>query len=802
MAVRDRMERNTNQCEEVATALDRSGEMLRLVLEAIPVCVHWKNLDSVYLGCNGRFAHDAELDSPEQIVGKTDFNLPWKQFAEHYQSRDRQVIETGQALERYEQPRTSSDGRIFWLRQSKLPLRDGSGKIIGVLSTYEDITEPKRIRKALLESELKYRRIVDTAQEGILMFDRELRTTFVNSRAVEMLGCPAEELLGRKMDSYLYEQDLPDHYEKVRKRVAGMPQRYERRLRRKDGQLLWTIVSATPLHDAQRRFCGSFIMLTDITEQKRAEEAMQESEARYRAVVEHSPEGIAVSVDEKLVYLNPAGLRLAGLESIDEVMGRPILDFVAGEFQPKVAERRQEMLRTLQPMPVMEGRIRRPDGSFFEAESMGVPIVYNQQLAVLNCFRDITERKRAEEAVRDSEVRYRTLFEFAQDAIFLDEGDRFVDCNAKTLEMFGGERDQIIGQTPVRFSPALQPDGRDSGEKAREKIEAAYAGTPQFFEWRHRRCDGSEFDAEVSLNRIEVGERPMLLAIVRDVTDRKRAEAALARSRDELELRVRERTAELLRANERLQELDRLKSQFLATMSHELRTPLNSIIGFTGMLRRGYAGSVNPEQEKQLGMVFGSARHLLSLINDLLDLSRIAAGKMRMERELFNFNEVVAEVMESLGLAAKQKGISLVAELPEQAIEMRSDRRRCYQVLLNLVNNAIKFTERGEVRITARSEGDKLRVCVADTGIGIRPEQMGRLFEAFRQLDDSARRMYEGTGLGLYLCKRLLSLMGGEIHAESEFGRGSRFYFAVPLQLAAEARKPEDKGSHEDTKRR
>ncbi|HPI93230.1 MAG TPA: ATP-binding protein [Deltaproteobacteria bacterium] len=267
------------------------------------------------------------------------------------------------------------------------------------------------------------------------------------------------------------------------------------------------------------------------------------------------------------------------------------------------------------------------------------------------------------------------------------------------------------------------------------------------------------------------------------VTKERQAEKELQKAHDELELRIRERTAELVSANERLRELDRLKSQFLATMSHELRTPLNSIIGFTGILRQGFAGPVNDEQKKQLDMAYTSAKHLLSLINDLLDLSRIEAGKVELEHKGFNFADVVTEVVNGLMPMTNQKGISLHAELPGPGISMTGDRKRCYQVLLNLANNAVKFTEQGEIRIDAGAEDGKLRVCVADTGIGIKPENLPMLFEAFRQVDGSAKRVYEGTGLGLYLCRTLLTLMGGEIEVESEFGRGSRFTFTVPLIL-------------------
>ncbi|MGZ5565886.1 MAG: PAS domain S-box protein, partial [Limisphaerales bacterium] len=283
--------------------------------------------------------------------------------------------------------------------------------------------------------------------------------------------------------------------------------------------------------------------------------------------------------------------------------------------------------------------------------------------------------------------------------------------------------------------------------------------------------------------------RPKDLELLRQTThlasvaiEQTRASEALKRARDEMEQRVRDRTAELSAANERLSELDRLKSLFLAGMSHELRTPLNSIIGFASILYQGFAGPVNEEQKKQLGFIRGSGTHLLSLVNDLLDLSRIEAGKVDLDVEEFDFEEVVKDVVENLRPMVAEKKLRFTTKLSRPVIKMQGDRKRCFQVLLNLANNAVKFTQRGSVEIEVTTTDKILKVSVVDTGIGIKPEQMEMLFEAFRQLDDSAKKLYEGTGLGLYLCRKLLTLMHGEIGVASVFGQGSRFTFSLPLR--------------------
>ncbi len=263
----------------------------------------------------------------------------------------------------------------------------------------------------------------------------------------------------------------------------------------------------------------------------------------------------------------------------------------------------------------------------------------------------------------------------------------------------------------------------------------------------------------------------------------------------EMERRIMERTSELAVAMEKAQSADRIKSAFLATMSHELRTPLNSIIGFTGILLQGLGGPLSEEQEKQLGMVQKSGRHLLNLINDVLDISKIEAGELSIAREPFDLSAIILSAVAAMRPIAEKGGVRIEAALPEGPLNIVADRRRTEQVLTNLLSNAVKFTPGGgEVRVSAErvppearagageaSPGGIVRVGVADTGIGIRPEDMETIFEAFRQVDCGMTRQFEGTGLGLSISRRLVSMMGGEIRAESAGpGAGSRFTFTLP----------------------
>ena len=254
---------------------------------------------------------------------------------------------------------------------------------------------------------------------------------------------------------------------------------------------------------------------------------------------------------------------------------------------------------------------------------------------------------------------------------------------------------------------------------------------------------------------------------------------------DELEQRVETRTHDLAVANERLKELDHLKSLFIASMSHELRTPLNSIIGFTGLLEDGVVGEITPKQKDFLGRAHRSGMHLLKLVNDIIDISKIETGKVEVSPELFNLEEVITEAVDYAGAQEmKNKAVELKKVDIPPGLEVYSDRKRVLQCLLNYISNAVKFTESGSISVSAREVGDEVEIVVEDTGIGIAEADLPKLFQQFKRLDSHLKIPTLGTGLGLYLAKKLATeVLGGSVRVESQLGVGSKFYLKFPKNL-------------------
>jgi PAS domain S-box-containing protein len=401
-------------------------------------------------------------------------------------------------------------------------------------------------------------------------------------------------------------------------------------------------------------------------------------------------------------------------------------------------------------------------------------------------YRRARREREAARALRRSETLFRSLWETTDDTVLIvgpDNTIRFANPAADAL--FGHTPGSLVGHPLTLVMPERLRAGHNAG------MARHMASGQRRLDWTGTRvpalrADGSEVPVEIRFARFELDGEPLFVGFLRDITARLSAEREILDANSGLEQRVAERTRELVQANQRLLQLDRLKSEFLASMSHELRTPLNSILGFASVLHQGMAGPLNAEQQRQLGFIKGSGEHLLALINDLLDLSRIESGRMVVAQELFDLRDVATEVQANLRPLAARKGLVLQLVAPE-ALALSGDRRKTYQVLLNIAGNAVKFTEQGQVQIRARREGDAAVVEVQDSGIGIAPEQLPQLFEAFRQLDGSMARSHEGTGLGLHLTQRLLVLMGGCVEVESTPGVGSLFRVRLPLQGPAPA---------------
>lgn len=386
------------------------------------------------------------------------------------------------------------------------------------------------------------------------------------------------------------------------------------------------------------------------------------------------------------------------------------------------------------------------------------------------------------EGVTDLRTHFRAHPEALRECV---RGAKALDMNRATLDLLGYERrTDLYADLGRIFGDGSNAPFLD------EAAWLAHGNTILESEAVVRTADGRPVHVRMSAAIVPGHEEDWSRAFVTltNISDRVRAEEELRALNAELEDRVRVRTAELAEAKERAESADQLKSTFLAAMSHELRTPLNSIIGFTGILLQGLAGPLNPEQDKQLRMVQDSARHLLALVNDVLDLSRIEAGQLEIERSPFS---VVASVEAVVGLAkplAERKGLTLTTDMTPDVGMLTSDRRRFEQILINLVNNAIKFTDEGGVRVTCGISGGSLVTRVIDTGIGIRSEDMQKLFQTFSQIDSGITREHEGTGLGLSICRKLAEALGGGLSVESEFGSGSVFAVTLPLTEAGDKR--------------
>ncbi len=387
-------------------------------------------------------------------------------------------------------------------------------------------------------------------------------------------------------------------------------------------------------------------------------------------------------------------------------------------------------------------------------------------LLLYGSARDITAAREDALALQAAENAYRTIFNATYDAIFILDPSLgiIIDCNKQAQQLFSRPREELIGASPAQLSPVDHPGF--SSEQAGRYIQAANEGEPQLFEWLCVLPDGSTFWTEVSLRATDINGRQRLLAVVRDINERKLV------------------TQKLQHARDAAQAATIAKNEFLANMSHEVRTPLNGIMGLSQLLR---TTELTEEQAGYMDMLDSSARNLLALINDILDISRIEAGSLVIQQTAFSLTKLLREVTGMYEKPAAEKGIKLDIQVPDELpMTLVGDPLRLKQVLINLIGNAIKFTTNGGVilqisRLEDSPRGARFCFEVIDSGIGMSAETLHKIFNPFTQADASTARVHGGSGLGLAICRRLSELMGGSIRAESSLGQGSRFVVELPF---------------------
>ncbi|WP_338763998.1 PAS domain S-box protein [Massilia sp. METH4] len=490
-----------------------------------------------------------------------------------------------------------------------------------------------------------------------------------------------------------------------------------------------------------------------------------------KLILDETPDAVIVTATDGAVLYWTRGAESVFGYTAQEALGRTL-----GELIVPPAMRDSEraiMFDTLANGSANYESMRRTKAGaliYIDSSSKAVRGIDGRPDCILWTKKDVTPLR----VMRDAALvgaRFGTLLASMPDAIIMaNAAGRIVLANRQADELFGYPSGELPGQPlevliPERYRRAhvghmmaysLAPSQRPMG------IGRELYGL---------RRSGEEFPVEISLSPLATEEGTLVMSAIRDMSERKRIERAL-----------QEKNAELADAS-------LAKDRFLSSMSHELRTPLNAIIGFTGTLLMRLPGPVNEEQERQLRTIQSSARHLLSLINDILDITKIASGKVDLKRELFDCRRLVRDVVDMFAPMAQAKGLALHVRQTDRDVTVCTDQRAVQQIVINLMNNAIKFTERGEVRVEididegGKDDGTAVLIDVIDTGIGIERDKLGLLFKPFMQIDQGNTRQFEGTGLGLHLSERLASLIGARIAVRSEFGRGSVFTLRLPYAL-------------------
>jgi PAS domain S-box-containing protein len=756
---------NVTERKRSEAALRESEANYRSLVELSP--------DGIIVHRSGKvvFANPAALrlvhaHQPDDILGKSALDFVHPDQRGLVAQRIRDLSEEGLIAPVMEERFICLDGVVIDVEVVAMSIRYEGQPAIQVI--IRDISERKEMMDSLRVSEEQYRTLIETVNVGIFVSTLEGKFLQANSAVCEMAGYTQDEFLKLSAQA-LYAEDIERGQMIYELQARGFVKNLEVLSLKKDGSQFWISLSAVLLRNAEGKPLRILGSVADITERKHAAEALQQSERRFRTLIEHSADALTLlNADGTVFYEGPTVRRLTGYSAVER-LGRNAFETIFPEDLPFVKQTLLGIMEKPEASVTAQFRAVRSDGSVWWAEGTATNLLHDPSLhAIVINYHDISERKRAEESLLESEQRYRALFEQASDAIFVETllDDRIVDINHRACEMLGYSRKELLR---LHVSDIIAPEVAREPLAIRKELEI-YGQKP--FESLDLCKDGRRIPVEVTNAQIS---ETLALSIVRDITRRKEFEAQLQQREAEvrslnaeLERRVTERTAQLEQANHELE-------AFSYSVSHDLRAPLRAIDGFSRIVLDDHAGQLDLEARRLLGHVRDESRHMTQLIEALLGLSRMSRVEMR--RELVDLSDLAAMVLETLHQTQPERQVETQIA---PGLKAQGDARLLLIVFENLLGNAWKFTskrEQAKIEFGAETREQELVYFIRDNGAGFEMSYAGKLFGVFQRLHNSEE--FEGTGIGLTTVQRIVHRHGGRIWGEAEVERGATFYFTL-----------------------
>ncbi|WP_292470517.1 PAS domain S-box protein [Methanolobus sp.] len=715
-------------------------------------------------GGNIVFCNDFLLDltgwKREEVLNKNWFDifLP-EEIIPEVKAVFLKTIETADMPSYHENEIITKNGQRRSIAWNNTTFKDIDGNISSITSVGEDITEQRFTEKSLLDSKGQLRTLIDTIPDLVWLKDVNGIYLICNSKFERFFGAKEEEIYG-KTDYDFINKDLADLFTKKDREAmqAGKPSINEEEITYvDDGHMEYLETIKCPMYDQNGQLIGILGVGRDITQRKQADEELKRRELQLQTAQKIGCFGSwGFNFNSNDVEISEESGRIYGVENKHMTI-KEIQEIPLPEYRPILDKALKNLLEKKLPYDVQFKIARQNDGQIREIHSVAKYFV--ERNMVIGTIQDITERKQAENKIAEDDIRRRIFIEKSADGIVvIDQDGKVYEVNQKYADMLGYSQEEAL------HLHIWDWDTQWTREQLLEMIRVVDE-SGDHFETLHRRKDGTLLDVEITSSGVMFGGQKLSFCVCRDITERKKYEDAL------LHAKLAAETA------------NRAKSDFLANMSHELRTPLNSIFGFSQMLNDKIPGELNEKQSRYLSNVLNSSEHLIELINDILDLSKIEAGKMELEYKHFRITDLIDETVISMQPVAEKKYIDIKTDIQTGGIEMHADRKKVKDILYNLLSNAIKFTpENGKIIVRTECIANKLQVSISDNGIGISKDDQQEIFKPFKQADSFLTRKFEGTGLGLAIVKRYVEMHGGKIHVQSKVGKGSTFTFEMPVK--------------------